>query len=108
MDDPGRGPRGRREPRLRDVRGDPVRRRRVQAPRERLGVQIDAAASATEEAFALGREGWFGQRLFERLRAYLGGVQVHPEVRYDEQAARDAVKSLAGEVYRSPRTPPST
>ena len=40
------------------------------------------------EAFALGREGWFGQRLFERLRAYLGGVQVHPEVRYDEQAAR--------------------
>ncbi|HET6884822.1 MAG TPA: VanW family protein, partial [Rubrobacteraceae bacterium] len=71
-------------------------------PGERLGVQIDAA-SATEEAFALGREGWFGQRLFERLRAYLGGVQVHPEVRYEEQAARDAVKSLAGEVYEKPQ-----
>jgi vancomycin resistance protein YoaR len=71
-------------------------------PGERLGVQIDAA-SATEEAFALGREGWFGQRLFDRLRAYLGGVQVHPEVRYEEQAARDAVKSLAGEVYEKPQ-----
>src|SRR5829696_10352393 len=71
-------------------------------PGERLGVQIDAA-SATEEAFALGREGWFGQRLFERLRAYLGGVQVHPEVRYEEQAARDAVKTLAGEVYEKPQ-----
>ncbi|MDF2701508.1 MAG: putative vancomycin resistance protein-like protein [Rubrobacteraceae bacterium] len=71
-------------------------------PGERLGVQIDAA-SATEEAFALGREGWFGQRLFDRLRAYLGGVQVHPEVRYEEQAARDAVKSLADEVYEKPQ-----
>ncbi len=71
-------------------------------PGERLGVQIDAA-SATEQAFALGREGWFGQRLSDRLGAYLGGVQVHPEVRYDEQAARDAVKSLAGEVYQKPQ-----
>lgn len=71
-------------------------------PGERLGVQIDAA-SAAEEAFALGREGWFGQRLLDRLDAYLGGVQVHPEVRYGEQAARDAVKSLAGEFYEEPQ-----
>ena len=71
-------------------------------PGERLGVRVDAV-SAAEEAFALGREGWVGQRLFDRARAYLGGIQVHPEVHYEEQAARDAVKSLAGEFYEEPQ-----
>jgi vancomycin resistance protein YoaR len=69
---------------------------------ERLGVGVDAA-SAADEAFAIGREGWFGKRIFERLRAYLGGVQVNPEVSYEEQAARDAVKSVADEVYEKPQ-----
>jgi vancomycin resistance protein YoaR len=71
-------------------------------PGETLGVQIDAA-SATGEAFALGRQGWFGQRFFDLLRAYLGGIQVDPEVEYREQAARDAVKTLAGEFYEKPQ-----
>jgi vancomycin resistance protein YoaR len=71
-------------------------------PGERLGVGVDAA-SAVEEAFAVGREGWFGKRLFDRVRASLGGVQVDPEVRYEEQAARETVKSVAGEVYEKPQ-----
>ena len=71
-------------------------------PGERLGVGVDAA-SAAEEAFAVGREGWFGERLFDRVRASLGGVQVDPEVRYEERAAREAVKSVAGEVYEKPQ-----
>ena len=71
-------------------------------PGERLGVQVDAA-SAAEEAFSIGRRGWTGQRLFEILRVYAGGVQVDPEVEYREQAARDAVKTLAGEFYEKPQ-----
>jgi vancomycin resistance protein YoaR len=71
-------------------------------PGERLGVQVDAATAA-EEAFSFGRRGWAGQRLFDFLRAYAGGVQVDPEVEYREQAARDAVKTLAGEFYEKPQ-----
>jgi vancomycin resistance protein YoaR len=71
-------------------------------PGERLGVKVDAA-NATEEAFALGREGWFGQRVLDVLRAYLGGIQVDPEVEYEEAAARETVKALAGEVYEKPQ-----
>jgi vancomycin resistance protein YoaR len=71
-------------------------------PGERLGIKIDAA-SATDEAFALGHQGWFGQRAFDVLRAYLGGIQVDPEVEYREKAARDAVKKLAGEFYEKPQ-----
>jgi vancomycin resistance protein YoaR len=44
-----------------------------------------------------------GQRLFDFLRAYAGGVQVGPEVEYREQAARDAVKTSAGEFYEKPQ-----
>jgi vancomycin resistance protein YoaR len=71
-------------------------------PGERFGVQVDAT-SASEEAFAIGRRGWTGQRLFDVLRAYLGGIQVDPEAEYTEQAARDAVKTLAGEFYEKPQ-----
>jgi len=71
-------------------------------PGEKLGVQVDAA-SATEEAFSIGRQGWAGRRFFDILHAYLGGVQVDPEVEYKEQAARDAVKALAGEFYEEPQ-----
>jgi vancomycin resistance protein YoaR len=69
---------------------------------ETLGVKIDTA-SATEEAFALGREGWIGRRVAERLRAYLGGIEVEPEVVYQEQAAKESVKALAGELYAKPQ-----
>jgi vancomycin resistance protein YoaR len=69
---------------------------------ESLGVKVDAA-SATEEAFSVGRRGWAGERVLDILRAYLGGVQVVPEVGYDKEAARDAVESVAHEFYREPQ-----
>jgi len=71
-------------------------------PGDKLGVKVDAA-KASEEAFALGHRGWFGQRAFDVLRAYLGGIQVDPEVEYREEAAKDAVKTLAGEFYEKPQ-----
>jgi vancomycin resistance protein YoaR len=71
-------------------------------PGERLGIRVDAEA-ATEEAFALGREGWVGRRVFDRLRAYLGGIQVDPKMEYEEQAAKEAVKAVAGEFYEKPQ-----
>jgi vancomycin resistance protein YoaR len=71
-------------------------------PGERLGVRVDAATAA-EEAFSIGRRGWTGQRLFEFVRAYTGGVQVDPQAEYNEQAARDAVKALADEFYEKPQ-----
>ncbi|MFL5991917.1 MAG: VanW family protein, partial [Rubrobacteraceae bacterium] len=71
-------------------------------PGVQLGAQVDAA-SAAEEAFSIGRQGWIGKRLFDVLHAYLGGVQVEPEVEYREEAARDAVKALADEFYEKPQ-----
>jgi vancomycin resistance protein YoaR len=71
-------------------------------PGESLGIRIDAEA-ATEEAYSVGREGWIGRRLSDRLRALFGGVQVDPTLKYEEQAAREAVKVLAGEFYQKPQ-----
>jgi vancomycin resistance protein YoaR len=69
---------------------------------EKLGVKVDAA-SAIEEAYSLGRQGWIGQRVLGFLRAYLGGVQVDPDVEYNEEAARSAVKYVAREFYEKPQ-----
>jgi len=71
-------------------------------PGDKLGVKLDAA-SASEEAFALGHRGWFGQRAFDVVRADLGGIQVDPDVEYNEEAAKDTVKTLAGEFYEKPQ-----
>jgi len=69
---------------------------------EKLDVKVDAA-SAIEEAYSVGRQGWIGQRILDFLRAYLGGVQVDPEVEYKEVAARSAVKNVAREFYERPQ-----
>ena len=71
-------------------------------PGERLGVRVDAA-SAVNEAYSVGREGWVGKRAFDVLRAYLGGVRVDSELEYDKGAARAAVKDLTQEFYRAPQ-----
>jgi vancomycin resistance protein YoaR len=71
-------------------------------PGDKLGVKLDAA-SASEEAFAVGHRGWFGQRAFDVLRGYLGGIQVDPDVAYNEQAAKDAVRTLADDYYEKPQ-----
>ncbi len=69
---------------------------------EELGVRVDAAA-AVDEAYSVGRRGWVGGRLFEVARSRLSGVQIDPEVCYDEAAARVAVENLAGEFRREPQ-----
>jgi len=69
---------------------------------ESLGVKVDAA-SATEEAYSIGREGWPGRRVFDIVQAYLGGVQVDPDVEYEEDAARDAVENVAHKFYEEPQ-----
>ena len=69
---------------------------------EELGVKVDAA-SAVEEAYSVGREGWTGRRVFDVLHAYLAGIQVDTEIEYDQEAARAVIERLAREFYRAPQ-----
>ncbi len=69
---------------------------------EELGVKVDAA-SAVDEAYSVGREGWMGRRVFDIVRAYLAGVQVDTDIEYEQEAARGAVEDLAREFYRTPQ-----
>ena len=71
-------------------------------PGEKLGVKVDAAA-AVEKAYSVGRDGWAGERVFDVLRAYLGGIKVDSEVSYDERAARATVEDLARDFHRAPQ-----
>ncbi len=69
---------------------------------ESLGVTVDAAAAA-EKAYAAGRGDGFFQRLSGALGLYLGG-EVSAGVRYDEEAARNALEGLAREEFdRAPK-----
>ncbi len=71
-------------------------------PGERLGVHVDAA-SAVDEAYAVGREGNFFGRAGDVLRSRFGGVRIEPEVRYEEKTAKGAIGELAGRFYEEPR-----
>ena len=41
-------------------------------PDEKLSMKVDVA-SAVDEAYAVGREGWVGKRVFDVLRFDFGG-----------------------------------
>ena len=69
---------------------------------EELGVKVDAA-SAVEEAYSVGREGWTGRRVFDVLHAYLAGIQVDTEIEYNQEAARAVIENLAREFYLAPQ-----
>jgi vancomycin resistance protein YoaR len=71
-------------------------------PGEELGVKVDAA-SAVDEAYSVGREGWAGERVFDVLRAYFGGIQIDSEVEYSEEAARGILEDVAREFYQKPQ-----
>jgi vancomycin resistance protein YoaR len=71
-------------------------------PGEKLGVKVEAAR-AVDEAYSVGREGWVGERVFDVLRAYLGGIQLDPAVAYDEGAARGVVENAAREFFQRPQ-----
>jgi vancomycin resistance protein YoaR len=69
---------------------------------EELGVKV-GAAEAVEEAYAVGRRGWVGGRLYETARSNLTGVRVDAEISYDKAAAAAAVERVAGEFRREPQ-----
>ncbi|MCA1687145.1 MAG: VanW family protein [Actinobacteria bacterium] len=71
-------------------------------PGEKLGVEVDAA-SAVDEAYSVGREGWASERVFDVLHSYLGGIQLDPAVEYREEAARGVIESVAREFYQRPQ-----
>jgi vancomycin resistance protein YoaR len=71
-------------------------------PGEKLGVKVDAA-SAVEEAYSVGREGWAGKRVLDVLRAYLGGIQIDLDVEYREEVARGVLENVAREFYEEPQ-----
>jgi len=69
---------------------------------EEMGVELDVAASV-RKAHAVGRRGGVGERLGERLRASVGTVGVAPEIVYEREFARRAVKEAAARVDEAPR-----
>ncbi|MDP8947677.1 MAG: VanW family protein, partial [Actinomycetota bacterium] len=71
-------------------------------PGERLGVEVDAA-SAVREAYSVGREGWAGKRVFDVLRAYLGGIRIDSDVEYREEVARGVLENVGREFYEKPQ-----
>jgi vancomycin resistance protein YoaR len=71
-------------------------------PGEKLGVEVEAAP-AVDEAYSVGREGWIGRRVFDVLRAYLGGIQVDPAVEYREEVARGVIEEAAHAFYQEPQ-----
>ena len=70
-------------------------------PARQLGVTMDPEQSV-QAAYAVGRDGWIGQRVYETLRGYFGGVEVPAAVSYDEQTARQAIAGLTDEVHQEP------
>jgi vancomycin resistance protein YoaR len=71
-------------------------------PGEKLGVEVEPAP-AVAEAYAVGREGWIGERVFEVLRAYVGGIQLKPAVEYREEVARGVIEEAAHAFYEEPQ-----
>jgi vancomycin resistance protein YoaR len=71
-------------------------------PGKELGVKV-GAASAVEEAYSVGRQGWIGQRVLDVVRAYVAGVEVDTDVEYKQEAARAALENLGREFDRAPQ-----
>jgi vancomycin resistance protein YoaR len=71
-------------------------------PGERLGVEVEVTP-AVDEAYSVGREGWIGRRVFDVLRAYLGGIQLEPAVEYREEVARGVIEEAAHAFYQKPQ-----
>ncbi len=64
-----------------------------------LGYRVDPSSSA-EQAFDVGRGGWFGANLIEKASAWFTGVQIAPVALYDERVALQALQSIAEEIDR--------
>lgn len=69
---------------------------------EGLGVEYDVTATV-EDAYAVGREGSLPTRLFDRLRAAFGSVDVPPEADYRAGEVRARLGVLASRLDQEPK-----
>ena len=67
-----------------------------------LGIKVDAA-SAVDEAYAVGRRGNIFQHLSDASRSYLGGLSVDLDAGYDEKMAGSVLQERADEFNEEPQ-----
>src|SRR5918994_7388640 len=67
-----------------------------------LGIKVDAA-SAVDEAYAVGRRGNAFQHLADSSRSYLGGVRVDLDASYDEDVAKSTLEEQADTFDQEPQ-----
>ena len=67
-----------------------------------LGVEVNAA-SAVDQAYAVGRRGGAFRHLSDGLRSFLGGVHVNLAAGYDRDKAADALGKAADEFDQKPQ-----
>jgi vancomycin resistance protein YoaR len=67
-----------------------------------LGIKVDAA-SAVDEAYAVGRRGNILQHLSDASRSYLGGLSVDLDAGYDENMAGSVLQERADEFNEEPQ-----
>ena len=67
---------------------------------DELGLKLDAA-STIEEAYAVGRNGWVGERFFFDLGR--NGKEIEAALTYDIEAARKALEDAAPQARQEPR-----
>lgn len=56
-----------------------------------------------DRAYEVGRKGWIGHRLSERLQATFGGIELHASTKFDTELVRGVVGDLANIVNEEPR-----
>ncbi len=76
--------------------------RRWELPPERVGLRLDADATAMA-AFRIGRHGPPWDRLLEQARAWWEGEQLAPRIIYDERTARAYLEELAQQINQPVR-----
>jgi vancomycin resistance protein YoaR len=69
---------------------------------DELGIKVDAA-SAVDEAYAVGRRGNAFQHLADSSRSYLGGVRVDLDASYDEDVAKSTLEEQADTFDQEPQ-----
>ena len=72
-----------------------------QASARELGVSLDAQATAAR-AFAVGHGQGFVSNLADQALAWLNGVDIAPEIRYDQAAALRFLQGIAAGIDRAP------
>ena len=74
----------------------------VALDRKALGVNFELK-STMARAYKVGRTGWVGHRLSERLRASLGMVEVAADAKYNTGLVKNVVDDMANNLSREPQ-----